>query len=942
MPTVHRRQAHLACNALGCRKMCKTTSGLKRHQNQCKFRNNAAKFRSNTPPPVPLKSLSCEPSAPAPDIDTLDTPDADTDTDTVPPIAKTTVQYHPIIDGTPCSRIGADLHDGTAPSPPPDVDKYKFDPFTSCADFEFAEFLYKNVEMSGGNLDKLSEILAALYPGQEPPFENHKDLYATIDSVEHGASRWKSFSVSYNGEIDLGSTPPSWMTATYEVWYRDPLAIMEKQLANPDFCGKIDYGPKLVHDNGTRQYTDFMSGNWAWREANKIAEDEACDGAMLVPVILGSDKTTVSVATGNNEFYPLYGGIGNVHNNVRRAHRDAVSLIALLAIPKTSREYQNNADFRKFRRQLFHTSLYHILRSLQPYMTCPRVSKCSDGHFRRAIYSLGPYIADYPEQALLACIVSGWCPKCTALNDHLDLPGDRRFCEHTAALQEACTLRELWDNYGIVGDLIPFTSAFPRADIYEMLSMDLLHQVIKGTFKDHLVEWVVDYINAENSKPDAARILADIDRRIAAAPPFPGLRRFPEGRNFKQWTGDDSKALMKVFIPAIAGRVPDEMVAAIRSFTEFCYMVRRSVISQHTITSIRTVLNEFHQHRAVFKELGIRDDFNLPRQHSIFHYPHLIEEFGAPNGLCSSITENKHIKAIKKPWRRSSRHKALQQILMTNQRLDKLAASRIYFESYGMLVNPNAKPPPEDPPTPDNGPTHGEAIAETILAKRKDRSYPHLLQELGPTIGHPELERLVREFLYDQVHCHRNDNDLPTSSHLLPSLPVHTKVNVYPSAISTFYAPSDFSGTEGMHHERIRAMPKWHNDIGGRYDTVFLSNGSGDTGFRGLHVARLRLLFSFNWKGETYPCALIRWFSPTDTVPDPITGLWVVEPDMGVNGHPFTSVVHLDTIFRGAHLLGVAGSSFLPESFAFHHTLDAFSHFYVNKYADYHAHETAF
>jgi hypothetical protein len=34
--------------------------------------------------------------------------------------------------------------------------------------------------------------------------------------------------------------------------------------------------------------------------------------------------------------------------------------------------------------------------------------------------------------------------------------------------------------------------------------------------------------------------------RIAAAPLFPGLRRFPEGRGFKQWTGDDSKALMKV------------------------------------------------------------------------------------------------------------------------------------------------------------------------------------------------------------------------------------------------------------------------------------------------------------------------------------------------------------------------------------------------------------
>jgi hypothetical protein len=56
---------------------------------------------------------------------------------------------------------------------------------------------------------------------------------------------------------------------------------------------------------------------------------------MFVPAILGSDKTTVSVATGQNEFYPLYTSIGNVHNSVRRAHRGAVSLLAFLSIPKS-------------------------------------------------------------------------------------------------------------------------------------------------------------------------------------------------------------------------------------------------------------------------------------------------------------------------------------------------------------------------------------------------------------------------------------------------------------------------------------------------------------------------------------------------------------------------------------------------------------------------------
>jgi len=34
--------------------------------------------------------------------------------------------------------------------------------------------------------------------------------------------------------------------------------------------------------------------------------------------------------------------------------------------------------------------------------------------------------------------------------------------------------------------------------------------------------------------------------RIAATPAFPALQWFPQGRRFKQWMGDDSKALMKV------------------------------------------------------------------------------------------------------------------------------------------------------------------------------------------------------------------------------------------------------------------------------------------------------------------------------------------------------------------------------------------------------------
>lgn len=186
-------------------------------------------------------------------------------------------------------------------------------------------------------------------------------------------------------------------------------------------------------------------------------------------------------------------------------------------------------------------------------MTVPEVAMCADGHYRRVVYGLGPYIADYPEQALLACIVSGWCPRyaidilmsdcftdsntvfrCTAHVDDLDGgEAGRRSHEHTDTLLEAFNLKVLWDDYGIVGDIVvslllliklpncqiylnifqPFTVGFPRADIHELLSPDLLHQVIKGTFKDHLVAWVGEYLEAVHGKTRAKEILADIDRR---------------------------------------------------------------------------------------------------------------------------------------------------------------------------------------------------------------------------------------------------------------------------------------------------------------------------------------------------------------------------------------------------------------------------------------------
>ena len=160
-----------------------------------------------------------------------------------------------------------------------------------------------------------------------PPFSSTQDLYNMIDSTEVGDMAWQAFSVKFNNE---GSDKPgiplaSWKRHSYEVWFWDPLKIMEAQIANRNYACEVDYAPKHIFSNARKgQYGDFMSGNWAWEQAicylsilhvflanvipllwcdyvmcqDILVNDSETHGSTLVPLILGSDKTTVSIATG--------------------------------------------------------------------------------------------------------------------------------------------------------------------------------------------------------------------------------------------------------------------------------------------------------------------------------------------------------------------------------------------------------------------------------------------------------------------------------------------------------------------------------------------------------------------------------------------------------------------------------------------------------------------
>ena len=122
------------------------------------------------------------------------------------------------------------------------------------------------------------------------------------------------------------------------------------------------------------------------------------------------------------------------------------------------------------------------------------------------------------------------------------------------------------------------------------------------------------------------------------------------------------------------------MVKALRAFLEFCYIAQRNVHDTQSLEELDEALQCYHHYHKIFITTGIRTGFNLPHQHMLIHYSKAIHMFGALNSLCSSITESKHIEAVKEPWRLSSRFEALCQMLLTNQRADKLAAAGANFK----------------------------------------------------------------------------------------------------------------------------------------------------------------------------------------------------------------------------------------------------------------------
>ncbi|KAL4067268.1 hypothetical protein V8B97DRAFT_2025113 [Scleroderma yunnanense] len=579
-----------------------------------------------------------------------------------------------------CDTNGHFLPDDAPPPPHAQKLPDNWTPYHNQLKFELADSLSTNAELPVKKIDMLLEIWATswLALGGEPLFTNHTDLHSTINST------------------DIGNK------------------VIQNILMCAEFTDEMDFVPYHEYDATTneRHWQDFI-------------DDLTITGLTLIPIILSSNKTTVSVATGQMDYYPLYLSIGNVHNCICHGHNNAIVLIMFLAMPKTTREHANTPEFHKFKQQLFHSSLTCILHSLHPTMEALEVILFGDGYYWHVIYALAAYIADYEKQVLHSCIMQNWCPKCLAHQDNLD---ETALCHHQVHADAVITefeLCKLWEMYGIVGDL-PFMNDFLHVDIHQMLSQDIHHQLIKGGFKDHLVDWVEKYLIHIHRTVRAEKVLDEIDQWIGAV-------------HFKQWTSDDSK-----------GYVPSDVVHTFQAF-----------LPCKTLVKIDDVLRHFHLYHKVFSTTSVVNTFSLPQQHLMKHYHHLICQYGAPNGLCSSIT---------KP-----------------NGLDKAeAAMASYKEKVGETVD-----------TPMVIDMH---VSLSILECKHAKNVEALTVELDMPQRHPLNECLI----------------------------YNSKLHVFNSACSMFFAPSDLS----------------------------------------------------DFLGTEYPCDDVHWFDHVGDGPDEETGMWIVCPDL--------------------------------------------------------------
>ena len=131
----------------------------------------------------------------------------------------------------------------------------------------------------------------------------------------------------------------------------------------------------------------------------------------ICPVIISSDKMSLSQFSGDMQVWPVYLSIGNIRKETCcQPTSCAMVLIGYIPVCKLecfSKKLQVTEGY-----QLFHECMCTLL---QPLIDAGKNSvdmDCADGFICTVYPILAAYIADYPKQCLVICCKESACPQC--------------------------------------------------------------------------------------------------------------------------------------------------------------------------------------------------------------------------------------------------------------------------------------------------------------------------------------------------------------------------------------------------------------------------------------------------------------------------------------------------------------------------------------------------
>ncbi|GBE88899.1 hypothetical protein SCP_1403070 [Sparassis crispa] len=483
-------------------------------------------------------------------------------------------------------------------------------------------------------------------------FHNKRAFYQKIDALPQGPS-WSCEPWEVTGDLlDEKGQPRK---KTLELWKRDPVECIKELIGNPAFKDAIRYAPEKVFadcNGDTRIYDETWTGQWWW-DLQEIMPD----GATIAPVILSSNKTQLSNFSGDKSAWPVYLSIGNIRKSTRRqpsAH--ATILIGYLSVTKLECFSEGQRSIEGVR--LFHSCMRSLLDPLIKAGKDGIEMVCANGCVRRVYPILAAYIADHPEQCLVSGCRESHCPKCTVSPNQRGEPLHSLMRDPDVietVLSEASQGLKPDDFKDLGLKLIdPFWRELPHCNIFACITPDILHQLHKGVFKDHLVNWVTQCMNGN---------AAEIDQRFKAMTTHPDLRHFNKGISLiSQWMGAEYKNMEKVFLGVIIGASDPAVLCAVRSVLDFIYYAHFEAHTDDSIAKLEAAWKGFHANKHVFVEKSIRKDFNIPKAHSAKHYGGSIRSLGTVDGFNTENSERLHIDFAKRAYSATNKKAYLKQM----------------------------------------------------------------------------------------------------------------------------------------------------------------------------------------------------------------------------------------------------------------------------------------